>query len=108
MYIFQGDTYCDDCAQELMKALHDPPEHEQEDSDAYPQSVLPSEADSPQHCAYGEDCLNAVEVDDGEHKVGVWLENDLTSYGEQYVKNAVSNFNGLCRDYWKECYSYLF
>ena len=57
------------------------------DSDDFPQSAPDSggESDSVQHCGSGENCLNAISLSPDQwgrvHKIGMWLENDLTSEG---------------------------
>lgn len=82
------------------------------DSDEFPKGCNRSaEADSPQHCGSHDDCINAIELSDG-HRIGVWLENDLTTDGNDYVVEAVREAReggGNCEvaDLWEEYYSYL-
>jgi len=96
-YAYQAEMYCDDCAEEIMRAIHptctcstdwfsdvagnhkkDCPLHDwtaPEDSDDYPQKDTSSgEADTPQHCA---DC-------------GTFLENPLTDDGYRYVQEKLN------------------
>jgi hypothetical protein len=90
--IYCADMWCDDCADAIRKRLqwqeHAPPDPNDErsyDSDEYPKHADDDEeSDTPQHCAAGEECLNAVELPSG-HKVGV-LFGVLTSDGVDYVR----------------------
>jgi hypothetical protein len=90
-YIYQAAVYCGDCAEKIKKELNkeawegkiphekippDPTDDRSFDSDDYPAGpyrMHDQESDSPQHC-------------DG---CGVFLENGLTSDGEEYVIEAV-------------------
>ena len=45
-------------------------------------------SDTPQHCASGEHCINAVTLSSGE-KVG-YLFGELTAVGVEYVKEAIA------------------
>ena len=123
-YIFRADMWCEDCiralifdqlgfqpdgsiaksdlstedvlAELLRERLRDPNNEYTWDSDEFPKGPYADgggEADTPQHCA-GCDCF---------------LENPLTKYGEEYVKEAVKEDPGkeLVRE-WRDFYSYLF
>ena len=101
VYIYAADLYCEDCGKAIRKQILTEchiPKHVDETfytSDEYPQGPYPDggeESDSPQHCGAGPTCINAIEFDDGI-KVGVWLENELTTDGVEYVKEA--NFREL-------------
>jgi len=113
-YIYAADVYCDDCGEEICRAVHasgnapaDPDDQSSYDSDQYPKSCsgYSDEADCPQHCGSGDDCINAHEFADG-HKIGVWLENDLTSDGVDYVKEAVRD-GGEVAELWAEYYDWI-
>ena len=107
MYLYRNDLYCDECAKKLKKNIgicSNP--HQSEDQILYPQQVEPSEADSPQHCGSLGRCLNAIDINGTE--IGAWLENPLTSDGEQYVIDSVLDSDGICKELWKELYAYLF
>lgn len=96
MYIYQADVWCDECAEKIKERLDetiDPKgsdgqtykDTDNDDSDGYPQGPYDdddSETDCPNHCAAGEDCLNAV---DG---VGCMLGR-LTENGVNYVLEAL-------------------
>jgi hypothetical protein len=90
-YIYQAAVVCDDCALKIKKDLNrkawegkipeaeipsDPTDERSFDSDDYPKGPYDmgdEESDSPQHC----------------DKCGIFLENQLTSEGEEYVIEAV-------------------
>jgi len=78
-YIYQADTYCPTCTEEIKKGLT-PPEHPEDertfDSDDYPKGPFADgggEADTPNHCA----------------KCHCHLENPLTHDGYKYVKEYI-------------------
>jgi sarcosine oxidase delta subunit len=83
-YIYRAALWCPDCTREIKKELkkkgmapEDPDDEYSYDSDDYPKGPEREgggEGDVPQHC-------------DG---CGVFLENPLTSDGEQYVKDVVA------------------
>ena len=65
------------------------------------------ESDTPQHCAAGEECINAVTLPSGE-KVG-YLFGELTAVGVEYVKEAVTEAeedlgSKEVTDHWQEHY----
>ena len=84
VYIYQADIYCEDCGkaicEDLAKKGGIPEDLDCYDSDEYPKGPYSDgggEADSPQHCGCGEECINAIEI--GGIKVGCWLEMELVS-----------------------------
>lgn len=93
-YIYQADVWCDDCGRAIRnrlkqegKAPADPRDETSYDSDDYPKRACDDdESDTPQHCAAGPDCLNAITLPDGD-KVG-FLMGELTRDGVNYVKEA--------------------
>jgi len=116
VYIYQADVWCEDCAEAIKSRLasegnvpEDPSDETTFDSDEYPKGPYDDgggEADSPQHCGAGSECLNAVEFADG-HKVGCFLENPLTSDGvdylvEQYREDHESDVVALWVDYYDD------
>ena len=113
-YIYQADIYCEDCGRALCRTVPFPTDADAGneaswDSDDYPKGPYPDgggESDSPYHCAAGDDCLNAItlRVHGKRYKVGVPLENPLTSYGVQYVRAALAEPRGLCRRLWARLY----
>jgi len=94
-FIYQADVYCDECGKALCRRLKreglapaNPDDEWSFDSDEYPKRAGDDEEeDTPQHCASGEHCINAVALPSGE-KVG-YLFGELTAVGVKYVKEAI-------------------
>lgn len=94
-YIYQANVWCNDCAAAISARLRreglapeDPDDECAFDSDEYPKRADDDdEADTPQHCAAGEHCINAIELPSGE-KVG-YLFGELTADGVDYVREAI-------------------
>jgi len=90
-YIFNAALLCEECAEELMTKLRNEGKPNTGDSDDYPQGPYPNgggEADCPQHC---DSCL-------------MFLENSLTSDGENYVREAVEEGSKTATEVWKPYY----
>jgi hypothetical protein len=95
-YIYQADVWCDDCGRAICKRLKRegkaPADSDDEwtfDSDDYPKRASDDdESDTPQHCAAGEECVNALTLADGG-KAGL-LFGELTAVGVEYVKEALA------------------
>jgi hypothetical protein len=95
-YIYQADVWCDDCGRAICRRLkraalapENPGDEWSFDSDEYPKRAGDDEeADTPQHCASGEECINALTLPDGG-KVGL-LFGELTAVGVEYVKEAIA------------------
>lgn len=115
-YIYNADIYCRDCALEIRAAIREEGKQtgidiDKSDSDNWPQGPYPDgggEADCPQHCACGSDCLNSIQLDNGQ-KVGCFLENPITPDGEAYIKEHLwqigSPFhNGQVVELWADYY----
>lgn len=95
VYVFQAALYCEDCGQRLEDELAARGTEDTGDSDDFPQGPCPDgggEADAPQHCDNGPDCINAEPGDGGA--VGALLENPLTHEGQGYVEAAVTERPG--------------
>lgn len=111
--IYQADMWCEDCAEEIkqrIRAEGNAPEDEDDqhsyDSDEFPKDCdVSCESDTVEHCAAGEDCINAHEFANSL-KCGVWLENDLTTDGIQYVKDAVRE-GGCVAALWEVYYDWI-
>lgn len=96
VYMYAADLWCEDCGAKIIDELtaegnapEDPEDECSFDSDDFPKGPYPNgggESDSPNHCAAGSDCINAV---DGN---GVFLENPLTDVGREYVKSAAYKY----------------
>jgi len=118
--IYDADIYCDDCVDAIKERLQkvgvgdiDIDDETSYDSGEYPKYCSDDEeSDSPQHCAAGEDCLNAHVMSDGT-KIGYFFANNLTTDGEEYVKEAVKedrangNFDSVACEVWAEYYDYI-
>jgi hypothetical protein len=105
--VYLADCWCDSCAEAIKARIRsehpelvpdDPGDERTYDSDEWPKYMPEDEeADTPQHCAGGEDCLEGeVLVDsqraggaDTEYKVGKLLSTSLTAAGVQYVKEYI-------------------
>ena len=115
-YIYCADIYCADCGRAIRKQLKreghapaDPRDGSSYDSDEYPKGPFEDgggEADCPQHCGSGIDCLNAITLLDNSI-IGAFLENPLTQVGYQYVRemyleDSASELVQLWVDYYPE------
>ena len=113
VYIYAADIYCEQCGEAIREeVIHegfvpdDPDDEASYDSGEFPKGpYLPEEADCPQHCGSGPDCINAIELDNGR-KVGAWLENDLTADGIAYVQDAIQR-RGPVPKLWASYYAHL-
>ena len=110
-FIYAADLWCDSCGREIRRQLRregkapaDPRDEYSYDSDEYPKFAADSgEADCPQHCGSGGDCLEAVELPSGR-KVGALLSTDLTEEGVHYVEEAISK-GGEVAEFWAEAFA---
>lgn len=90
VYVFQAALYCSDCGERLIDELLAAGAEDTGDADDFPQGPYADgggEADSPQHCDAGPDCL-AAEEHDGR-RVGAFLENPLTHEGLEALTRAL-------------------
>ena len=103
-YAYQAALYCEDCAAAIKRQLRADGKKPSEDSNDWPIGAPNGggEADSPQHCDCGEDCLNAIVL--SEQLIGAWLENELTSQGAAYVREAVEA-GGEVANLWEQWYA---
>lgn len=86
VYVFSGALYCEACGHGIAEDLAARGREDTGDSDDFPQGPYPDgggEADTPQHCDDGPDCLESQEVDG--RRVGTFLGNPLTREGYAYV-----------------------
>lgn len=95
-YIYQAALLCEDCAFAAQKACRAKGHYSADDSDRWPQGPYADgggESDSPEHCDH----------------CGIFLENPLTSDGEEYVRLVATPTHAIekVRE-WREYYSYLF
>lgn len=121
-FIYQADVWCYDDGEAIREKLRRsdkaPPDEDDErsfDSDDYPKGPYDGEreeADSPQHCAAGADCLNAEVLHDGS-EIGQWLENPLTEYGLKHLRGEVLNLlrgtrirgSAAVLEFWRNAYA---
>ena len=102
VYIYAAGLYCEDCGKTICKQIR---EENHAHPAEYPQGPYPDgggESDCPEHCSAGPTCINAIKFDDGI-KVGVWLENELTTAGIEYVKETIRE-GGEVAELWAEYY----
>lgn len=95
--IYQADVWCDDCA-DAIYGKGDFRDHSGDSDDAPVYMDDDEESDSPQHCAAGEECFNAIEFPSGR-KVGV-LFGSLTSDGVDYVRETARGGGGEVANLW--------
>ena len=115
VYIYEADIFCEDCGEAIRKqricegfAPENPDDESSYDSDDFPKGPYLDGGgicDSPQHCGNGSDCLNAEIFDElsKDHKIGAWLENDLTPDGIEYVREAIREGGGVA-EMWANFY----
>jgi hypothetical protein len=92
VYVYQSALICSDCARLLFRYRPHRTGEDTTDSDHYPQGPHPDgggEADSPQHCDKGPDCVCYTQIPGGA-KIGCPLGNLLTRDGEKYVLESVA------------------
>ena len=116
-FIYNADIYCDECGQKICdelraagKAPADTSNESLWDSDDYPKYAEPEATDTPQHCGCGSKCVNRFRVGvkgnivkTGGTLVSALITEELTSYGVDYVIEAVSRGNPLSR-YWAKVF----
>ena len=112
MYAYNAELYCDDCGSRLAHLASE------DMSDDYPQSVPESESDSPNHCASGAYCLNALDLtayglaEDAElfgaesRKIGALIEEDLTEDGVAYVREMIEEAPEDCTPYQRALHAF--
>jgi len=79
-YIYAAEIWCDDCGEDIRRRLiaegnapDDIDDERSYDSGEFPKYCDgEAESDCPEHCAAGDDCLNAYEFDDGVQNSGGW------------------------------------
>ena len=107
-YIYAADLWCNSCGRAIRKQLRreghapaDPHDETSYDSDEYPKFAGDAgEADCPQHCGAGDECLEAIELPSGR-KIGALLSTDLTGDGVRYTQEAIAA-GGEVAELWAE------
>jgi hypothetical protein len=112
-YIYNADIYCPDCGRAIKKRIRaeghapkTPSDESSYDSGEYPKGPYPDgggEADYPQHCGSGSECLDPFVLKDGS-KVGKFLGNDLTAEGESCVKEMHATSPSELTEFWMKVY----
>lgn len=107
MYTYQADVWCDSCGEAIKerldaegKAPADPDDEYTYDSDDYPKYASEGEADSPQFCAAGSECIGRVDLADyvrgaarlpeSLRYVGCPMEG-LTADGADYLRDLIKS-----------------
>jgi hypothetical protein len=96
LYMYQASLYCEDCGKKLRADLDKQgktpadPDERTYDSDEYPKECLAGESDSVSFCEGGADCEDAITLKSG-HKIGCWLEEDLTDEGVKSLQAALGS-----------------
>jgi len=97
MYAYHAELYCDACGEQLERELQAAGIADSGDSDQYPQLALEGESDSPNHCASGAECLEAIdlsayglepgaELHGAETRsIGALIDEQLTDHGREYL-----------------------
>lgn len=96
VYQYKADEYCQRCGKSICdrlkaegKAPADPSDEYSYDSGEYPKGPFSTDAvDSVRHCGAGADCLDAIELPDGD-KIGALLEHSLTADGVENLKEQI-------------------
>lgn len=130
MYIYQADTYCDSCGEEIRRELtrqglapEDPSDEYSYDSDNFPKGPCPEEAtDSPDHCGRQEWCIEGVDLREygiephhrllgaESYKIGALLSDGLTEYGVEYLKEMMEEkdptpYQRALYNFWRQAFS---
>ena len=93
VYIYKAALLCSECGEAEITRLQEQGAEDTGDSDDYPQGPHDDgggEADVPQHCDAGPDCVNAETI--GGREVGAFLENPLTDDGVGYVSQQIHSY----------------
>jgi hypothetical protein len=100
-YAYKAANWCDECGDKLKDDIDSGTgKQDTGDTNDYPQyGPDDGESDSPNHCNAGEECLNALELDNGT-KVGA-IVSGLTDEGAYYVR---SQKDSPCVRAWLEHY----
>ena len=113
-YIYQADCWCTKCGEEIKEQItregHAPDDLDTKrtyGSDDYPEWMDDdTEADSPQHCAAGAECLDAEILSNGI-KVGSLLSTNLTNEGVEYIRAMVSEGNNPVHTLWRTRFDWV-
>lgn len=95
LYMYKAALYCEDCGKKLRADLDkqgktpaDPDDERTYDSGDYPKECLAGESDTVSFCDGGEHCADPIVLQSG-HKIGAWLEEDLTDEGVKSLQESL-------------------
>ena len=95
LYSYNAALYCEACGERIRaeltaqgKAPPDPDAEDTYDSGDFPKSIVSGESDTIDFCDAGEHCADPFVLSDG-HKVGQYLDQDLTTEGVESLKAAL-------------------
>ena len=92
VYIYQSALICEGCAHRLLRYRPHRTGEDTTDPDHCPQGPYSNgggEADAPQYCDVGAECVGRIEVL-GKLKIGCPLGNPLTNEGESYTIETIA------------------
>lgn len=123
MFLYQADCYCDACGAAIARELEAAGVPDEGDSDGFPQSAPAGEADYPNHCAAGADCIgDAVNLEDyglepeaeligaESRRIGELLEDLTDGAGRAYLRELLEADEDLTpyqvalHRYWREVF----
>ena len=112
-YIYAADCYCEKCGESIRAGIdragiapNDLDDETTFDCGVYPKGPFADaggEADTPQHCGSGEDCLDPTVI--AGEKYGRFLENDLTHAGVEYVRELHADRPTPVTEFWAGWYN---
>lgn len=123
MYAYHAELYCDACGRDLVAQLKRDGGVDEGDSDGFPQSVPNGgEADSPDHCAADDDCLEPLDLREwgldpaaplyGAERpvIGGLLDQRLTEHGVAYLKEMLAEtertpYQRALHRFWRAAYA---
>ena len=101
MYAYNAALWCDSCGKAIKDELDKQGAGDNGSTDDYPQYADEdnSSTDSPSHCDAGPECLEADSLSDGT-KVGALIGEQLTTDGEDYVREAIAGGGLVATELW--------
>ena len=101
MYAYNAALWCDSCGAAICKTLNFGKVEDTGETNDYPQYADEdnSSTDSPSHCDAGPECLEADSLSDGT-KVGALIGEQLTTDGEDYVREAIAGGGLVATELW--------
>lgn len=103
-YMYAADLWCDSCGEAINRLASSQSDNPDVERAEYVGEDT-GESDSPCHCGSHEDCLEAETLPSGR-KIGALLSTSLTSYGIEYVKEAVAD-GGEVSEFWRQAFDWI-